>query len=676
MARPPLPTLTASVPTMEAEQVSGRPISGMVQAAITASAAMFRPKTRVAPQVDRAQIAKPWQVEAYRQVNICGEARYAATQFSAMGGRAEIGVSQPDTLTRRAVWVKEGPEVDAFATIAPTVRERSKLTRDFLLHRAIAGECYLVARTRQETDPGFIKPPENYATWADWEATHISQADLLDPDFDPAEMGGDPNLPIWEIVAVTEIRKKGDGEWEIRHDNQNWIALSDTDPVIRMWNADPGERREAWSPFRSMLPTLKEIEWLTAHIFTQVRSRLMSAGVWFIPNNLTYPPPPPDAVEGGAETIAQMNEAERFMASLAASSMQALDMDEVSFPSVIMADPAALAAVDKDKLIQFWSEIDDKAMTLRSSAIRRFALGFDMVPEKMLGASGIAVDGAGGSAGSVNHWGVWANEEQTISNDIEPALDEFCGILTVAVLRTMVADTPLVIAYNSASMRLKKDLSEEAIQLYDRGLLKGEVTVREVGFDPDYDMMDDDEFKRWALIQILKASPDPSQFSEAMKLLTGYLLPAQGAVSGNSAPAGGRPGNQEPGNLDGIEQQGPPQVQHDHTPAPYAAITASCEVLVLRALEKAGNRLLNSGKRGKDRDRITPPHLAHLTASIEHTTAPAEFDFSLVSMVLDDQPAARQDEITRALSGFCADLYNKGEGYTREGLIEALEAVA
>jgi hypothetical protein len=664
------------MPNMQTEQVGGKPIPGMVQAALSASAALFKPKSKPSPQTDRNQIAKAWQVEAYRQVKICGEARYAAVQYSAMAGRAEIGVSQPDALARKAVWVKEGPEVDAFATIAPTVRERSKMTRDFMLHRVIAGECYLVARTRQKTDPGYIVPPEGFDTWADWEKAHISQIDPLDPSYDPSEMSGDPNLPIWEMVAVTEIRKKGDGEWEVRHDNQNWIALSPTDPVIRMWNPDPEERREAWSPFLSMASTLKEIEWLTAHIFTQVRSRLMSAGVWFLPENLTYPPPPPDAVEGGAEAIAAMNEAEKFMMSLAASSMQALDMDEVSFPSVIMADPAALAAIDKNKLIQFWSDIDDKAMILRSSAIRRFALGFDMVPEKMLGSSGIAVDGAGGSAGSVNHWGVWANEEQTISNDIEPGLDEFVGTLTTAVLRTMVEGTSLVIAYNSTSMRLKKDLSEEAIQLYDRGLLKGEVTVREVGFDPEHDMMDENEFRRWILVMLAKGSATPEMVNAALTLLGAPLGLAPAEVSGNQPVAPGKPGRNAPGNLDGIEQQGPPQVQHDQTKAPYAAVVASCEVLVLRALEKSGNRLLNNGKRGKDRDRLTPPHLAHLSTSVGHTASPAEFDFSLVPMVLDEQPAVRQDAITRALSRFCADLYNQGEGYTREGLIQALEEVA
>src|SRR5690606_29893624 len=92
-----------------------------------------------------------------------GEARYAATLFAAIAGRAEIGVSEPDALGRKAVWVTSGAEVEAFAEIAPTVRERSKLIRDYMLHRIIAGESYLIARERRETDPGYIEPPINPA---------------------------------------------------------------------------------------------------------------------------------------------------------------------------------------------------------------------------------------------------------------------------------------------------------------------------------------------------------------------------------------------------------------------------------------------------------------------------------------------------------------------------------
>lgn len=639
--------------------VSGNTMS---MASMSAAAAMYARDRKTSHNSDRHQIAQPWQIEAYRHVNICGEARYAAALFAAIAGRAEIGVAEPHTLSNKPEWVTEGDEVEALAALAPTVRERTKLIRDYMLHRTIAGECYLIARPRMSTDPGYIEPPS---------ADDLAEMDLFDPNFNADELVT-TNDPVWEIVAVTELRKVGTGNdvrWSVKHDNDNYVELDGDHPVIRLWNPDPGDRREAWSPFRSLLPTLREIEWLTKHIFTQVRSRLMSAGVWFLPDNLTFPAPPADAIEGGAEAIATMNEAEQFALSLASSSMEMLEGDEVSFPSIVMADQAALAAVDQDKLIKFWSEIDDKAMVLRSDAVRRFSLGMDLPPEQVLGSSGLAVTGAGGSAGSVNHWGVWANEEQTISAHVEPALDDFTAALTESFLRVAVDSTDLVIGYDTATLRLRQDRSKEAIELYDRGLLNAKTTLRETGFDPEKDAMDDAEFQKWLLVRLTGGSATPEQVQAALALLK-VDLPVTEAP--DSDPTGGLPGRSRPRSLDEHPYEGPPREDHEHNEAPFSAREAAAEVLVLRALEKAGNKVLNEGKRGKDRDRVTPPHLAHVAMSVQ--TLP-EFDFTLLPTVFAGYPAQEQAKIGLKLNAFCEFLYGSQQAYSRDRLIEWMRGV-
>jgi hypothetical protein len=92
-------------------------------------------------------------------------------------------------------------------------------------------------------------------------------------------------------------------------------------------------------------------------------------------------------------------------------------------------------------------------------------------------------------------------------------------------------------------------------------------------------------------------------------------------------------------------------------------------------LEKAGNRLLNDGKRGREKDRTTPAHLAHLNASIGETGHSAVFDFSLLPTLLGDLPAGQQARIEGALTKFCRNLYVEGSAYTRDGLITALSSV-
>lgn len=668
-------TRTPKVAEVEVLTAAAQPAPPAIRPASMASAAIWKKGKPSNPQTDRLAIAKAWQVEAYRHVNICGEARYAASLFASIASRAELGISEPNTLIRKPVWTTEGPEVEALAELVPTVRERSKLIRDYMIHRVIAGECYLIARERMDTDAGYIPPPDDFDTWKDYLSSQAKEIDPLDPSFDPEDYTlEDPNVanPIWEIVAVTEIRKLGNDRWEVRHDNQNWIELKSDDPVIRIWTPDPSDRREAWSPFRSLLPTLMEIEWLTKHIFTQVRSRLMSAGTWFLPDNLTFPRPPADAIEGGEEALAELNEAELFMLSLAQSGMSLLDETDVAFPSIVMADPIALAAIDQKKLIQFWSEIDDKAMVLRSDAVRRFSLGMDLPPEQVLGSSGLAISGSAGSAGSVNHWGEWAKEEQTIGNHVEPALDDFVQVLTVAYLRTAVPGTQKVVGYDTATLRLRQDRSKEAIEWYDRGVLKKEVALRESGFDPENDVMSDEEHKIWILNKIVSGSATPEQMQAAFMLLTKTELPVTPPVSGNpDSPAPELPGSASPSTKD-HPYEGPPRVDHDHNEAPFNTIMASCEALVLRALEKSGNRLLNDGKRGRDKDRTTPPYMAHLTASIQRTVIAAEFDFGMAGILLPDLTASERAALINKMGAFCAKLYNSGEGYTREALVEAL----
>jgi hypothetical protein len=299
----------------------------------------------------------------------------------------------------------------------------------------------------------------------------------------------------------------------------------------------------------------------------------------------------------------------------------------------------------------------------------------DLTPEQTLGSSGIAVSGTSGSAGSVNHWGEWANEEKTIAGHIEPALDDFVSTLTTSFLRMAVEGTDKVVGYNPATIRMKQDRSKEALAWYQEGVLKAKVALREAGFDPDNDLMGDEERKIWLLTQLVKGSLPPEQVSAILMILTGVKLPDPEPVSGNSGESAapkGLPGVAEPRNTDDYPQRGRPQVDHEHKEAPFSALMASCEGLVLRALEKQGNRLLNNGKRGREKDRTTPPHLAHLSVDGELAVAASDFDFSTASMALDGLSAERMTTIERKLRGFCTDLYVEGQPYTRDALIEAV----
>ena len=191
------------IATPSIEVTQGTNTVSLRHAAMAASAQVFKKGHTPTPGEDRQVIATAEQKEAYRHAQTIGEARYSAVLFSNLAGRAEIGVSEAQALAKQAVWIKSGPEVDAFNELAPTVRERTKLIRDYMLHWTIAGECYLIARERRATDPGYIDTPENPATpgenYKDWDTyvrDRLKVTDVLDPDFDEDEFAVslNPNL--------------------------------------------------------------------------------------------------------------------------------------------------------------------------------------------------------------------------------------------------------------------------------------------------------------------------------------------------------------------------------------------------------------------------------------------------------------------------------------------------
>ena len=481
---------------------------------------------------------KDWQKECYRHYEICGEARFAAKFFGHALSRATLYVAKQgeEGLTKQT----RGAGVDALAGLFNGKDGQEQMLSALGTHLTIAGECYLVGRTVQSTATD--EYGEEYQTGEEDE--------------------------IWEIVSILEMRVTG-SKWTIHYgDGIHDVELDEEDAVIRIWVPNPAKRIEADSPFRSLLPILTEIEWLTRHIFAQVSSRLAGAGILFLPQGMTFPPPPP---MDGVQTEA-LNEAESFTLTFADAALTPIK--DPSSPSALLPllVTAPDEAIDKARLMHLWSPLDEHSLALRSEAIRRFALGMDIPPEQVLGMSSNAGTGGGTSTG-VSHWGAWQIEEATIKMHVEPMLELVVNALTMGFLRPLV-DTDEIVAYDTSSLRLRPDRSGEAMELYDRGLLSREALLRENGFDVT-DLPPDDEFKTWLLRKVASGSATPEQVGAALKAL-GVTLDAP-VEQGPTREARPDPSLED-------------HPTEDRTPEPSAYL-AACDALVFRALERAGNRI-------------------------------------------------------------------------------------
>jgi hypothetical protein len=561
---------------------------------------------------DAARIYQPrqdWQEECYRHFAICGEARFAARFFGHALSRATLHIVKK--VKNELVRQENGPAVEALDALFNGDDGQAQMLDAIGVHLTIAGECWLIGR----------------------------------------EVDG---VDVWEVISILELSVQGKN-WTIKYadDSLQDVQLKDSDVAIRIWRPFPGKRIEADSPFRSLLPVLSEIEWATRHIFKQLSSRLAGAGLLMLPQEMTFPPPP--EVDGKPVVIS--NEAEGFMLTLA-DTMMAMEDDSsmAGYVPIIVTAPGD--SIDKARLMHFWSELDEKAMAIRSNNVHRFALGMDLPPEQVEGMSSNVGTGGGNSNG-VSHWGAWQIEESTIKMHVEPMLLLVCNAVTVGYIRPAVAPSPGDVVpeqvwFDTSALRLRPDRSKEALELYDRGLIRGEVAVRENGFSVD-DMPDADELKQWLLIKVAMGSATPEQVGAALNAL-GVAVPVPALPAAPTREA--RP---DPTLID--------HPTRPRTPAESnAVLLAACEPLALRALERAGNRLRNSGMKPPG----VPSYETHCHVKANGATAALLEDaFTTCPQVLAG--IADETVVTPVLQSYVSTLLAEQAPHTRERLAHWLE---
>lgn len=613
MARPTRPARRKAPPPI--------PSNSLVASAIRFPASV----ARIYRQSDQ------WQAECYRHYAICGEARFAAKFFGHALSKVVLTVSTPGDGKMEVVTAGEVYEL--LADLFNGKDGQAQMLEAIGMHLTIAGECYLVGRTVTNTEG-------------------------------ERDRGQETGEEIWEIVSCLEMKVKGD-HWAISYgDGYEDIELAPDDAVIRIWQPNPAKRMEADSPFRSLLPILTEIEWLTRHIFAQTSSRLAGAGILFLPQGMAFPPP----LDANGQAIETANEADAFMYLLGDAMMTALD--DPSNPSakipIVATVPPEL--IDKVKLLHFWSDLDEAAMGLRSEAIRRFANGMDLPIEQVLGMS--SNDGTGGGrSNGVSHWGAWQIEEATIKMHVEPMCETITNALTVGYVRPLAPTAQDIITYDSSALRLRPDRSAEAFELFDRGALTLTALLRENGFDPS-DLPTNEELAEFFLRKIASGSATPEQVAAAMEQLFGIEI----GFEEQPALEQGRE-SRPPPSLE--EHPTRPKTPEESTPDPpsHAALVCAAEGLVFRALEKAGNRILNDGKRGKDRISVDGPvHEAYLKAEVNgHADDLLKDGFNYAPLALAG--IADPKKVVPVLESYCKDLFDQQIPHSRDRLERSLGAI-
>ena len=406
-------------------------------------------------------------------------------------------------------------------------------------------------------------------------------------------LGADEEWVVLPSGAVTQQDKQVYATYGgRRHD------IGPSDLAIRVWVPHPRDPDVADSPVRSSLQTLSEIRRINEHVSSQLDSRLAGAGILFMPSEIQFA-----ATQG---TDPQSNQADAFMAVLGdvmTTGIKDRGSAAAIVPIVVTAPGDSL---EKVQLLHFWTPLDAATISMRESAIRRLALGMDTPPEVLLGVS------------DTNHWGAWMVDEAAIKAHLEPRLSVVSHAITTAYLRpSLVDEVPdpenYYVMADTSQIRLKPNRSNEALELYDRAELSGDALRRETGFQPE-DHQSDTEFMGWLLRKIATGSTSPEQTSAALKELGVNLFPDGQVPDGtNKEPPDAMRTDTSRRRIRKPDKRVLDISQKDE-PAEPSALLAASEALVIRALERAGNKLCDAKARANGLGSVDP-RLRYLQAS-------------------------------------------------------------
>lgn len=372
-----------------------------------------------------------WQIEAWRQYDICGELRYAVNWMASSLSRCRLYVAEVDDRGRIIGETDNQQILDLVAGLIGSPTQCAQLLHGLGIQLEVPGDCWVIGET-----------------------------------------GSDDQFTKWCVVSTEEITN-GPGINQVsinRGQCERYVVDTTRALVFRVYDPHPRMACEADSAVRGALPVLREIEELSKYIFAVINSRLAGAGIIFLPSEMTFPQGQRDLQPGETPFMATLTDA-----MLTPISDQGNPSAVV--PITVQAPGDAIANVKW--LVPPNSELTTYVSELRDKAMRRLALDLNVPAEVVLGS------------GDANRYNVWQIEEQAIKLIIEPKMMLICAALTDAYLTPTldaagIDSSKYVFWFDSAELILRPDRSQDAKDLYDRGELDGATLRRETGFVEDH----------------------------------------------------------------------------------------------------------------------------------------------------------------------------------------------
>lgn len=487
-----------------------------------------------------------WQAEARNMFRLVGEFAYVVTTLAGRVGQAKlyIGEIDPEDPSSLPQPVENNDEVQSIIdTFGGTYAGRSQLLVRLAINLLVPGDGWLCGI------PDWLAHPDD-ATEVPEPGTSVPLSSLE-----------------WRMLSTDEV-KISQGELKLRLDNYSdpVTVMPDQVYLVRVWNPDPFEWWQATSTARANLPVLKELVGLTMHVSAQVDSRLAGAGVFLVPQSAQRALQIAAGVEEGSAT-------DEFTEALIEAMITPISDRSSAAAVVPLVVTVPDDVIDKFRHISFATELDGEARELRQEAIQRLALGLDAPPEVLLGTA------------DSNHWGSWFADSDTVSSHIEPLLALICDALTTQylwpVMREQGEKDPerYVFWYDVSHLITQPNRTQDAMALFDKGVISDVALRRELGFD-DADAPEEDDPAKAAILEMVQSNPgmlrSPAlpQMIEALQLIvSGQMdkLAKKMEAEAEKAKAEEPPPTSTPGGPPAPEPTTPPPAAAAPVGAPPAA---------------------------------------------------------------------------------------------------------
>ena len=476
-----------------------------------------------------------WQDEAWAYYDEIGEFHYAINWKSEMISRVRLRVGRILPDQDEPEILDKGPAAELINELGGGIGGQSEMLESLATQINVPGEAYCIGE----------------------------------------EINGEHQ---WRVRSADEIRiKRGQtsgyeviDEETSNNSVTNWRALAANSLVVRIWRPHKRKHHIADSPARSMRPTMRELELVNRKIQAQYLSRLASAGVFLMSDEVMFPV---------REEFADADDP--FMEEWIEIARQAIAQPGSASATVPIPMRVPGDQIDKFKFIDFSIKDDEKVIEKRESAIRRLATQVDVPAEILLGM------------GDVNHWSAWQLEEGAIKTHISSDVEVICAALTKGYLhprlKAMGEDTTdLVVWYDTSELTARPNKSDVAKDAYDRLEINGKAYRRELGFDED-DAPSDDELREMGLRKLVEGATGFQALAE---------LVDDPALADVGAPTAPPPGSEPDPSAEDPNQPGPPETKDNPPPQggqpPPAAVAASADVVELKPRP---NRALQSGSK-------------------------------------------------------------------------------